>query len=159
MRIFVVCILLIFSATIFSSAYANSSAKMLSLDTATPAEVSVLVTEFKAKGEKFAPGPKRRQFLGDADSLLKRLSALQDWSAIDTAGKIVIVNSYESLRARVGDAQARRSAVRCRSVKRVGTHLASTQCKSRADIELQEAQTEHDMRALQRTDFPPQGGN
>ena len=159
MRIFVLFVVLILASASFSNAFAKSSAKLLSLDTATPAEVSALVAEFKAKGEKFSPGPQRRQFLGDADTLLKRLNALQDWSTIDTSGKIVIVNSYESLRARVGDAQARRSAVRCRSVKRVGTHLASTQCKSRADIELQEAQTEHDMRSLQRTDFPPQGGN
>ena len=155
MRIFVLIVALILS----SGSFASSSAKLLSVDSATPAEVSAVVVEFKSQGEKFAPGPKRRQFLVDAETLLKRLNTLENWSALDTAAKIVIVNSYESLRARVGDAAARRSAIRCRSVKRVGTHLASTQCKSRADSDRQEEQTEQNMRALQRTDFPPQGSN
>jgi hypothetical protein len=150
---------LLFGLAFCTTLFAAAGPAKLSLDDINPTEVVVLVNQFKAQGEKFSPGPKRRQFMLDAEKLLQRLNVLQDWTVLDVKEKIVIVNGYESLRAQVGDASARRNAIRCRSTVRAGTHLGSTRCRSQADSDLDQDQAEHDMRALQRTDFPPQGHN
>ena len=137
--------LLICSLVLFICAYpALVSAKSISLDETSPKQL----LERVEKLQEAAPNlDKRKQkaFLRDATALQLKLAKIADFSDLNAAEKVLIVNAYESLRER-GDGDAGSERV-CERVKRIGSNMPTTICMTRDERDNERELAREKMRA------------
>jgi hypothetical protein len=118
-----------------------------SLTELTPAQVSVHVTELGTKAALIKSKVKRKQAESLASSLGEQLAQIEAWDTVAESQRMQIVNQYEELRSSVN--ADRSNQMRCRKVKRLGTHIAEAHCKSYGKTETDATDSSNELWEIQ----------
>jgi hypothetical protein len=125
-----------------------ASAKAISLDETSPKQLLERVEKLQEQAENLDKR-KQKAFLRDAEALSLKLSNVADFSDLNAAEKVLIVNAYESLRER-GDGDAGSERV-CERVKRIGSNMPTTVCMTRDQRDYEQELAREKMRASSGT--------